>query len=104
MLRELKEEDQEALLALNNASTPAVNPLTLEELKSIISIAEKCWIEEIDGKLVAALIIIGPDQTYSSDNYTWLETQFSNYCYVDRIMVDQNHRRKGFGNLSLIHI
>ena len=55
MLRELKEEDQEALLALNNASTPAVNPLTLEELKSILSIAEKCWIEEIDGKLVAAL-------------------------------------------------
>ena len=51
MLRELKEEDQEALLALNNASTPAVNPLTLEELKSILSIAEKCWIEEIDGKL-----------------------------------------------------
>ena len=63
MLRELKEEDQEALLALNNASTPAVNPLTLEELKSILSIAEKCWIEEINGKLVAALIIIGPDQT-----------------------------------------
>ncbi len=81
MLRELKEEDQEALLALNNASTPAVNPLTLEELKSILSIAEKCWIAEIDGKLVAALIIIGPDQTYSSDNYTWLETQFSNYCH-----------------------
>ena len=72
MLRELKEEDQEALLALNNASTPAVNPLTLEELKSILSIAEKCWIEEIDGKLVAALIIIGPDQIYSSDNYTCL--------------------------------
>ena len=41
MLRELKEEDQEALLALNNASTPAVNPLTLEELKSILSIAIK---------------------------------------------------------------
>ena len=98
MLRELKEEDQEALLVLNNASTPAVNPLTLEELKSILFIAEKCWIEEIDGELAAALIIIGPDQPYSSDNYTWLETQFSNYCYVDRIMVDQNHKRKGFGN------
>ena len=98
MLRELKEEDHEALLALNNASTPAVNPLTLVELKSILSIAEKCWIEEINGKLLAALIIIGPDQNYSSDNYTWLETQFSNYCYVDRIMVDQNHKRKGFGN------
>ena len=28
MLRELKEEDHEALLALNNASTPAVNPLS----------------------------------------------------------------------------
>ena len=35
MLRELKEEDQEALLALNNASTPAVNPLTLEELNNM---------------------------------------------------------------------
>ena len=98
MLRELKEEDQEALLALNNASTPAVNPLTLEELKNILSLAEKCWIEEIDSELAAALIIIGPEQTYSSDNYTWLETQFSNYCYVDRIMVNENHKRKGLGN------
>ena len=98
MLRELKEEDQEALLALNNASTPAVNPLTLEELKNILSLAEKCWVEEIDSELAAALIIIGPEQTYSSDNYTWLETQFSNYCYVDRIMVDENHKRKGLGN------
>ena len=98
MLRELKEEDQEALLALNNASTPAVNALTLEELKSILSLAEKCWVEEIDSELAAALIIIGPDQSYSSDNYTWLETQFSNYCYVDRIMVDKNHKRNGLGN------
>ena len=98
MLRELKEEDQEALLALNNASTPAVNPLTLEELKNILSLAEKCWVEEIDSELAAALIIIGPEQTYLSDNYTWLETQFSNYCYVDRIMVDENHKRKGLAN------
>ena len=98
MLRELTEEDLGALLALNNTSTPAVNPLTLEELKSILSLAEKCWVVEIDRELAAALIIIGPDQNYSSDNYSWLETQFSNYCYVDRIMVDENHKRKGFGN------
>ena len=52
MLRELKEEDQEALLALNNASTPAVNPLTLEEMKSILSLAEKCWVEEINLSLI----------------------------------------------------
>ena len=97
MLRELREEDQEALLLLNNSSTPAVNTLTLEELQSILSLAEKCWVEEIDSDLAAALIIIGPDQNYSSDNYTWLETQFSNYCYVDRIMVNQNHKRRGLG-------
>ena len=58
MLRELKEEDQEALLALNNASTPAVNPLTLEELKSIYLLLKMLdrgnrW------KTHAALIIIG---------------------------------------------
>ena len=98
MLRELTEEDLGALLVLNNASTPAVNPLTLEELKSILFLSEKCWVVEIDRELAAAMIIIGPDQNYSSDNYTWLETQFSNYCYVDRIMVDENHKRKGFGN------
>ena len=66
MLRELKEEDQEALLALNNASTPAVNPLTLEELKNILSLAEICWVEEIDSELAAALIIIGPCLLYTS--------------------------------------
>jgi predicted GNAT superfamily acetyltransferase len=98
MLREYNQTDLQALLFLNNASVPAVNKLNIEELKSIIAMAEKCWIEEIDDEVAAALIVLGPGKAYTSDNYTWLETQFTNYCYVDRIMVNVDYKRRGLGN------
>jgi len=97
MIREFNEKDFHDLLKLNNDSVPAVNHLSKGELKNILRLSEKCWVADIDDELAASLIIIGPNQPYQSDNYTWLETKFSNFCYVDRIMVSEKHKRKKLG-------
>ena len=97
MIREFNEKDFHDLLELNNDSVPAVNYLSKGELKNILLLSEKCWVADIDDELAASLIIIGPNQPYESDNYTWLETKFSNFCYVDRIMVSEKYKRKKLG-------
>ena len=97
MIREFNEKDFHNLLELNNDSVPAVNYLSIAELENILLLSEKCWVADIDDELAASLIIIGPHQPYESDNYTWLETKFSNFCYVDRIMVSEKYKRKKLG-------
>jgi len=97
MIRELCSRDIESVLKLNNESIPAVNELLISELEDILSMSQKSWVVDVEKNIVAALITLGPGVQYQSNNYTWLETQFDNYCYVDRIMVDIHAKRNGFG-------
>ena len=97
MIRELKLSDLKDVLRLNNASIPAVNELNSKDLEEIVMMSRKSWVIESEGVIVASLLILGPGESYQSNNYTWLEKQFTNFCYVDRIMVDAQAKRQGFG-------
>lgn len=97
LMREIRDEDVDGVLKLNNASIPAVNELTKTELENILKMSQKSWIVERDGVVAAALLTLESGESYQSDNYTWLDNQFDNYCYVDRIMVDVQAKRNGLG-------
>ena len=88
MIRELKLSDLKDVLRLNNASIPAVNELNSKDLEEIVMMSRKSWVIENEGSIVASLLILGPGESYQSNNYTWLEKQFTNICYVNRIMID----------------
>jgi len=97
MIREIKQTDIESVLALNNDAIPAVNALTFDELNGILRMAQKTWVVEDNGRVVGALVIIGPGASYQSANYSWLDRQFTNFCYVDRIIISPSNKRKGKG-------
>lgn len=56
LMREIRDEDVDGVLKLNNASTPAVNELTKTELENILKMSHKSWIVERDGVVAAALL------------------------------------------------
>ena len=99
MIRELKPQDIEPVLAINNNAVPAVNPLIISELIDLVDMSQKAWVVEEGGSIGGVLIIIGPDEPYQSSNYIWLNSQFTNFCYVDRIIIDPSNKRKGYGRL-----
>ncbi len=99
MIREIKQTDIESLLALNNDAVPAVNVLTVDELNVILRMTQKTWVAEDNGRVVGALVVIGPEEPYASANYSWLDSQFTNFCYVDRIIISPSSKRKGYGRL-----
>jgi len=98
MIREMTPQDIELVLEINNDAVPAVNSLNIDELFDIIGMS-KAWVVEEEDAIEGVLIVIGPGEPYQSANYSWLDNQFTNFCYVDRIIIDSNKKRKGYGRL-----
>ena len=97
MIRQITPQDLGSVLAINNEAVPAVNALTASELSEIVNISEKVWVVDEGDKIVGVLIVLGPRESYGSANYTWLNSQFTNFCYVDRIIIATSGKRKGYG-------
>ena len=78
-------------LALNNAAVPAVNELTLDELRWF---TETAPFFRIIGDTPDALMVgLAEGSTYESANYRWLSAQYESFAYIDRIVIAPSARR-----------
>ncbi|WP_020495674.1 GNAT family N-acetyltransferase [Sciscionella marina] len=91
------EQHREAALRLNNAAVPKVNELDATELRSVLGHSALALTAEISGEFAGLVVVIGPGTGYESENYRWFEASYRDYWYLDRIVVDENHRGAGIG-------
>src|SRR5262245_25389759 len=96
-IRDAAAGDEEFILALNAACTPAVADMSLEDYRDIAGWAHRVLLAELDGKPCGFLILIRPGSAYPSDNYAWFEAKFEHHLYVDRIAVSGFARGRGAG-------
>jgi uncharacterized protein len=98
-IRPLLAADMAAVLAMNNAAVPAVNPHDEATLAQLVSMADRSWVVDDDGVLGGLLVTFAPAAAYESANYRWLSERFGStddaFRYVDRIVVAPTHRRRG---------
>jgi len=96
-IRPVRDSDLPALLALNNSAVPAVNELTLENLKDLIATCLKCFVADVDGQPMGFLLCIAEGSDYDSRNYVWLSERLEKFAYTDRICVDPQLRGQKMG-------
>ena len=101
-IRDITTSDHAAILNLNNAAVPAVSELSNERLNALLSLCEHRI--AIDTPVSAFALTIAPDQPYWSANYAWVTRHFSNFLYLDRIVVDASHRGAGLGRGLYAHV
>lgn len=94
--------DEEFILALNAACTPAVGDMDAQDYRDIAGWAHRVVIceaavSEGRGEPVGFMILIRPGSEYPSDNYLWFEEKFGRQLYVDRIAVSSAARGLGVG-------
>lgn len=98
-IRALHESDLAAVLAMNNAAVPAVNPHDEASWLALVAMADRSWVVDDDGVLGGLLVTFAPAAAYESANYRWLSERFGStddaFRYVDRIVVAPTHRRRG---------
>jgi predicted GNAT superfamily acetyltransferase len=96
-VRDAGEGDEDFILALNAACTPAVGDLTREQFRRIAGWSYRILIAEAGGDPAGFVILIRPGSAYPSDNYGWFEQTFGRHLYVDRIAVSDAARGLGVG-------
>ncbi len=90
--------DQETVLALNLASESMLSPLDADRLALLLSLAELAVVFEDAGKVLAFMLVFAEGSDYDSDNYRWFNQRYSNFFYIDRIIVDESARGRGIAS------
>ena len=89
--------DLEDVLALNEASVPHVNSLTLQDMQWFLENAP--YFRLIRGDRLAGFLIgLGPGLDYRSLNYRYFCEKYEVFGYVDRVAVATESQRLGIAS------
>ena len=54
------------------------------------------FVREQGGKIMGFIIAMEEDTSYDSLNYLWFKDRLYEFCYIDRVVIDEKVRRKGW--------
>ena len=97
VIRDVREHELDSVLALNNAAGPAILPLDAARLRQFFEDAEYFRVAERDGGLAGFLIGFGAGSGHDSGNFRWFRERYSQFFYIDRIVVASRRRGGGLG-------
>jgi len=90
------DSDIDAALELNNFNTPAVGELDHVQLQFLIDHSLYSFAIGAD-TLHAFCITFAPGAPYTSVNYQWFSKKYTNFVYLDRIVVSEIMRNQTLG-------
>ena len=83
--------------ALNVPATIKTRSLVEQNLKRFLKDADPFLVIEKDNEIVGFMIILQKGLDYESLNYTFFCNNYSNFDYVDRIVISEDYRGQKFG-------
>lgn len=99
LLRSIEPSDIDAVLAMNAADVDKLAPLTPERLNWIVSMSRHALVADDHGSVAGFVMTLPPGAVYDSHNYAWFSERYSDFTYLDRIIVSSSHRRRGVAGL-----
>jgi len=96
MIRDMTHSDFETIVHLNQNALEGVGPLDNESLSLLVKMSDQALVAEDSGDIAGFVITLPPGAEYDSSRYRWFEDKLvDDYVYLDRIVVSDEHRRKG---------
>ncbi|MGL4485407.1 MAG: GNAT family N-acetyltransferase [Anaerovoracaceae bacterium] len=89
IIRDAEKKDFEAILELNESLVHFLSPMDMKELLHFDDIAAMHKVVEVEGEVVAFLIVIREGKDYSSENYKYFCRNYPEFLYVDRVVVSE---------------
>lgn len=82
---------------LNQDSQPEVSSLSLAELENLIQSAAYFSTIDRENKVAAFVLALDPQADYQSPNFLWFKSRYTNFIYIDRVVVAKEWRSQGLG-------
>ncbi|TLY49914.1 MAG: GNAT family N-acetyltransferase [Gammaproteobacteria bacterium] len=90
-------DDFASILALNAESVHFLSPLDAARLRALHEMAAHHRVIESDGRIAAFLLAFREGTSYDSPNYRWFAARYSEFLYIDRVVVASAQQGCGFG-------
>jgi len=90
-------KDLPRVVDINQDALPGVSSITLNDLTQFLEMADYFRVIKVKNDIAGFLIALTPGKDYQSPNYKWFEKYYSQFMYVDRIVIDPSFQSKGLG-------
>ena len=95
---QLNEAQCQSIYDLNQANTPEVGSLeSIQHLKQLIEFSSYNLLVLKEDEIVGFIICMREGTAYESENYKFFTQRLKKFLYVDRVAIDEQHRRAGLG-------
>ena len=92
------EAQLQSIYDLNQANTPEVGSLeSILHLKQLIDFSAYNLLVLKEDEIIGFIICIREGTAYGSENYKFFSKRLKKFLYVDRVAIDEQHRRSGLG-------
>ena len=82
---------------LNQGALPTVSSITIYDMSQFLEMADYFRVIKVKNNIVGFLIALTPGKDYHSPNYKWFEKKYSQFMYVDSIVIDPSFQTRGLG-------
>jgi predicted GNAT superfamily acetyltransferase len=98
-IRDCTAMDYDGVLRLNEASIPAVNRITREDLVHLHTQSLSLRVATVGELIAGFLLALRHGANYGSPNYRWFSENYESFGYVDRVVVGSLYRSGGVGRM-----
>ncbi len=93
----LSAADSSAVLRLNAEEVQWTSELDADGLAELMRHAFVMWKVVVGPEIAGFIIALADDCAYEGDNLNWFQSRYSNFVYVDRIVVNSKYAGQGLG-------
>ena len=96
--------ERSRILALNRDHVPLVSEMDEARYAVLLEHGLRIEVLEADGEMAGFVATVGPGSGYDSENYRWFARRYPDFCYLDRVVVAEEHRRRGIADLAYAQV
>ena len=96
LIRPATHQDFDRILLLNSREQDKTSPLSLERLQQLHQWSAHHTVAVDGGVVQGFLLVMDHSSDYDGDHFRWFTARYSRFLYVDRIVIDASHARRGF--------
>lgn len=96
-IRKATNDDLTEVLKLNQEALPHVSSVNQDDMEWFLNHASLFLVIEEEDTIAGFMIVLEPGQDYKSLNYAFFCNNYTDFDYVDRIVIAENYRGKKFG-------
>ena len=98
VLRPMTAADHHDVLQLNESHVELLSPLDEARLTALLAVAENASVIDADGAFAGFVVTFAADSSYDGENFGWFTRRYGDFCYLDRVVIHEDFRRRGLGS------